>query len=293
MKKIVFIVLFLWTHICSVSSQIQEKFWNWQVIDTVKILCVYDHSSFFTFRSSHLKGHEAFRLEIGPKHSKYYSIKAFESDSLYYTTPQAKQEYQRRVLESLKVKGDANETSLEKMRKIVPGGSRNEVYKNYPTQDSIFVHDAWSGRSKYTEEMIPQEWKIQPDTMVILGYACQKATCKWRGRDYISWFTEEIPVSDGPYKFFGLPGLIVSVEDSTGEYGWQLQSVEMPHGMRIYMAESLNGQEYKQTDRLSELRKQWKSRLQMVKKVNSDAIMLGKEPGETEDPYDLIELDYK
>jgi hypothetical protein len=31
----------------------------------------------------------------------------------------------------------------------------------------------------------------------------------------------------------------------------------------------------------------------MIKKLNSDAIMLGKEPPENEDPYDLIELDYK
>jgi hypothetical protein len=90
-----------------------------------------------------------------------------------------------------------------------------------------------------------------------------------------------------------LPGLIVSVEDATGEYSWQLQGVEMPTNKRIYLSQPLNGKEYKLTDRLTELRQQWKSRLQMVKKVNADAVMLGKEPPETEDPYDLIELDYK
>ena len=141
--------------------------------------------------------------------------------------------------------------------------------------------------------MEPQPWEIQTDTTLILGLRCQKAVCQWRGRDYTAWFTEEIPINDGPYKFFGLPGLIVSVEDATGEYGWYLKGIEQPEDTRIYRYEPLDGKKFKRTDRLTELRKQWKSRLGMVKQLNADAVMLGKEPSETEDPYDLIELDYK
>lgn len=47
---------------------------------------------------------------------------------------------------------------------------------------------------------------------------------KFRGRDYIAWFTEEIPVSKGPYKFNGLPGLIVLIHDITNRYTWSLTS---------------------------------------------------------------------
>ena len=47
-----------------------------------------------------------------------------------------------------------------------------------------------------------------------MGYPCQKATATFRGRDYEAWFTPEIPVNDGPWKFFGLPGLILKVTDA-------------------------------------------------------------------------------
>lgn len=33
----------------------------------------------------------------------------------------------------------------------------------------------------------------------------QKATCDFAGRKWIAWFTTEIPIQDGPYKFYGLP----------------------------------------------------------------------------------------
>ena len=292
-KSLTLVVLLCFCRICPASAQIQETFWHWQVIDTVRIYCVYDYVEYNVFRSNHLKEHELFCVEIGDRLSRYYSLKQLEGDSLFYTTPQAKREYQRRIRAGLSVKGDNKTNRLEKMGQIMPGGSEGEVYKNYPVQDSMLVYNGWHGRTKYTETMMPQAWEIHSDTMLFLGYTCQKATCRWRGRDYTAWFTEEIPVSDGPYKFYGLPGLIVSVEDATGEYSWQLQGVEMPANKRIYRSQPLNGKEYKLTDRLTELRQQWKSRLQMVKKVNADAVMLGKEPPETEEPYDLIELDYK
>jgi GLPGLI family protein len=46
----------------------------------------------------------------------------------------------------------------------------------------------------------------------------------YAGRDYKAWFTNEIPVSDGPYKFYGLPGLIVEIEDSKKQYTFELVS---------------------------------------------------------------------
>lgn len=68
------------------------------------------------------------------------------------------------------------------------------------------------------EENIPyQEWKIHDETREVMGYTCQKATCSFRGRDYNAWFTMDIPVNDGPYKFYGLPGLILSIEDTKSE----------------------------------------------------------------------------
>jgi GLPGLI family protein len=51
----------------------------------------------------------------------------------------------------------------------------------------------------------------------ILGFPTSIATATWRGRRFIFYYSSLIPVNDGPYKFFGLPGLILKVEDDLGE----------------------------------------------------------------------------
>ena len=54
------------------------------------------------------------------------------------------------------------------------------------------------------------------------GYSAQKAVAEFGGRVWTAWFTKEIPLSDGPYKFSGLPGLIVKLEDDKGDYKFDL-----------------------------------------------------------------------
>ena len=77
----------------------------------------------------------------------------------------------------------------------------------------------------YTEEFPLQSWKIEPETQIVCGYESQKAVCHWRGRDYVAWFTSAIPVSAGPWKFGGLPGLIMKISDSKNDYSWEAVAV--------------------------------------------------------------------
>jgi len=59
----------------------------------------------------------------------------------------------------------------------------------------------------------PIQWKIGNETKIIENYSCKKATGKYKGRHYVAWFTEAIPIPDGPYVFKGLPGLVLEVYD--------------------------------------------------------------------------------
>jgi GLPGLI family protein len=56
-------------------------------------------------------------------------------------------------------------------------------------------------------------WKISNEKLKIGEYNTQKATADFGGRKWTAWFSSDIPLQDGPYKFYGLPGLIVKIED--------------------------------------------------------------------------------
>lgn len=90
------------------------------------------------------------------------------------------------------------------------------------SKDSIIVYDKiYTDNFRY-DELKKYNWKISSDTLTINGLICQKATTKYAGRIYEAWFSDEIPISDGPYKFNGLPGLIVKIYDLNKHYVFEL-----------------------------------------------------------------------
>ena len=85
-----------------------------------------------------------------------------------------------------------------------------------------------SASFKYEEKADAFNWEITEETAVIDGYMVQKASCDFGGRRWEAWFTPEIPYSEGPYKFCGLPGLILNIADTDGHYVFELLSIEAP-----------------------------------------------------------------
>ena len=74
--------------------------------------------------------------------------------------------------------------------------------------------------SQFTEPCPSQQWKLHNETKTILEYRCQKATCHWRGRDYVAWFAPDIPIKRGPWRFNGLPGLILKASEADGYFSF-------------------------------------------------------------------------
>lgn len=69
-------------------------------------------------------------------------------------------------------------------------------------------------------------WKIEKEITKKNNYTCQKATLNYKGRTWEAWFTQEIPVQEGPYIFKGLPGLIVYMKDKTNSYEFSFSGLK-------------------------------------------------------------------
>ncbi len=64
------------------------------------------------------------------------------------------------------------------------------------------------------DEVPDFKWTISDEQETLLNYPCKIAYTEFRGRKYKAWFSTDIPESIGPWKFFGLPGLILKVQDA-------------------------------------------------------------------------------
>lgn len=96
-----------------------------------------------------------------------------------------------------------------------------KIFKTYPNMEERYVDRISRNLFSYNEN-IKLAWKILPEKQKISIYNTQKATIEYGGRTWIAWFTTELPFQDGPYKFYGLPGLIVKIEDLEKNYSWTL-----------------------------------------------------------------------
>ncbi|WP_265427803.1 GLPGLI family protein [Chryseobacterium sp. YIM B08800] len=66
------------------------------------------------------------------------------------------------------------------------------------------------------------KWNISNEHKKIGIWAATKATTDFGGRKWTAWFSQDIPLPYGPYVFYGLPGLILEVNDSENNYRFNL-----------------------------------------------------------------------
>ncbi|RQP09898.1 MAG: GLPGLI family protein [Chryseobacterium sp.] len=101
-----------------------------------------------------------------------------------------------------------------------------KITKTYPsmkTQYSDVIMSGFTPMAMGYGEDNKFNWTILPETAKIGEYNAQKATTDFGGRKWIAWFSGDIPFQDGPYKFYGLPGLIVKLEDVDNNFSWVLK----------------------------------------------------------------------
>ncbi len=146
---------------------------------------------------------EMMLLDIDKNGSSYYSRDKFVADSI------GKAELEKQL--------KAGGGNISVNRRERPGLVSYKVTKQYPDFKTYLFKNVSTDKYKIKEDQKP-EWKILPEKQKIGTYQTQKAVASFGGREWTAWFTTDLPFQDGPYVFYGLPGLIVKLEDATGSH---------------------------------------------------------------------------
>lgn len=105
-------------------------------------------------------------------------------------------------------------------------GLRPQYYQ-YPNVHKLFTKDYILVTEYLIAGPMPViDWKISSDTATFGGLHCQEARGHLKGRDYIAWFCPDLPLHTGPWKFNGLPGVILDAYDSKHEVIFQFEGIE-------------------------------------------------------------------
>ena len=166
---------------------------------------------------------ELYIVQIGNGITKGFTYQKFYLDSLKAHDPNLYHKlFSASVQESIEEWKRTGDISHVRNSKFHSGPFTSVIHKDYRKNEIRIQNNIQTQNFIYTDELKPQEWEILSDTAIILGYLSQKARCHFRGRDYEAWFTTEIPISEGPWKFHGLPGLITKIHDTKNHYRFVL-----------------------------------------------------------------------
>jgi GLPGLI family protein len=138
-----------------------------------------------------------------------------------YDTQLENELYRRQFQEQLTNSPDGN---VRLDRRIT--GSGSEYYQFI--KDKKLVRKEMLMMDPYIiNEALPViTWHISSEKANFGELHCQKATCHFKGRDYIAWFCPDLPVHVGPWKLNGLPGVIVEAYDTRRDVIFKFDRVE-------------------------------------------------------------------
>lgn len=160
------------------------------------------------YNVTHGNDKDVYVLRCGKNVSQYFSAGKLRDDSLKaLPDPSVSHTVLDEMIEAVMHRDDPS-----KQRPSSPGHS-DYLYWNL-SAGKISVYTSIFGSKYLVEEDVPtMEWEIEEDSVqTIIGYECHKAKTKFRGREWTVWYAEDIPVSLGPWKLNGLPGIILQAE---------------------------------------------------------------------------------
>lgn len=194
-------------------------------------------------------------LEIGDKYSFYYS-------------------YQRQLfvnfLDSIERAnpGVEDKTGFYLDKNCPAIGNTYMVLKNMQNDSLAFMEKINQGQwFRYVEAFPVNDWKLVEGDTTILSMPCNKAILDLHGRHWMVWYTTEVPIPDGPWKFEGLPGLIMKASESGGIFSFTCIGItECNKPIRIEKRNYVNTTPKKYEE---ELKDYWHNQMEYIFRVNN------------------------
>lgn len=238
-----------------------------------------------------------FILQIGNGESRFYDIKTQFIDSLR-AQPGGEDMYRGMVLSAMEkggaVKRGANgaitSINLDKGKLDIPTkGQLFQVYKHADKGEMTVYDMIFTEEFTYTVPMDEIQWEMGDSIKTVMGYECQQAVADYHGRRWTAWFAPEIPVQEGPWQLYGLPGLIMEAETDGGEYRFEISGLVNA----VENIEPIPGNhDFIKTERKKHLRAKKQHMLNPMKALaaTTGVAMPGLDSKELK--HDLIETDY-
>jgi GLPGLI family protein len=258
-----------------------------KTLDNAYLRCTYDFVYLKDTLSNKKTDKDILYLQIGQEYSKCFSYYSYQVDSLQ-ETPRYESTFWTIFKNAMDKEGSTSSNYPHKRMKTY-------VYKNYP-KGKITVTDGLSLQDYvYEDDLNAQDWQIQDSIKNILGYPCQKAKCNFRGRQWTVWFASDIPVSDGPWKLGGLPGLIMEAFDKGMQYHFTIIGLQKVEGEPIVFSNThVGSNRFEKTSRKDFLKAQKRYLMDMNGYIELETgIDLASNTSQKIMRYDLLEVDYK
>ena len=260
------------------------------VIDTIKLKCSYEYKYLADTTATTNKKYysDILHLQIGSKSSKCFSYRTYQIDSI-----SAYGDYHKYIRDIMLKARNEGLSRNEMIMKVPVRGMTTYVFKNHPDGKVTVLDNIFTDEFQYEDDINPQEWDLQEDSVkTIHGHECQKATCNFRGREWTAWFALDVPISDGPWKFSGLPGLIMEVYDKGVQHYFCINGLQqMDSAEPLYFGiDGKNVSKFQKVKRADLLKKQYDYFRDPEKyRTMSTGISFGFSPGKYEVKHDLLE----
>jgi GLPGLI family protein len=164
-------------------------------------------------------------LALFKGYPSYSNDSNFVKNSKYGFSRQITQENGQEILNEV----------LQARKNDLPSISRIKLTKNYKEKKFNLNLSSYLTYNYQFEGDMVFDWEMTGKSDTLMGMVVFQATTQYGGRLYKAWYTPEIPISDGPYVFSGLPGLIVQVKDERYWYVFKLKSIDLnPSSVEFY-----------------------------------------------------------